>query len=115
MELEEHDDDDEEGDLQDHCDCSYDDVGVEAAGLDQLDVLVDEQRQAEADGHQQRQNDVEQEQDEEFAVGVPDAVANPGAVVVHVEYAPLAGPAVVAPSLSWQLYLSGLKLWHNRQ
>ena len=40
--------------------------------------------------------DVNQEQDEEFSIPKADAVVYPGAVMVHVEHASVAGGAVMA-------------------
>ena len=39
----------------------------------------------------------EEEEEEGLVVGVPHAIVDPGAVVVHAQHAPLAHPAVVRP------------------
>lgn len=116
VELEEQPDHDHEAHQHDVPGDAHDGVHLEQVRgrSDGLRDLVDQQRSHEAQGHEHREDHVEEEEQEELAVPVAHAVGDPGAVVVHVEHALLAGGAVVAPE-SQSNYLSGLKPWHIRQ
>ena len=48
------------------------------------------------DAKDEREDDIEEKEHEEFTIGKAYTVGDPGTVVVHVEYASLAGRAVVA-------------------
>lgn len=115
MKPEEHGDDDEEGDLDEDTDDLDDEVDVDGLLLlGDGDDLLDEEGDLAAERVDEGENDIEEEEHKELSVAESDAVGDPGAVVVHVEDAALAGGAVVAPSLVHN-YLYGLKLWQSRQ
>ena len=56
---------------------------------------MDKQWDFDCQGEDESEDDVEEKEHEKFAVAETDAVGDPGAVVVHVEHAALAGRAVV--------------------
>ena len=115
MELEEHADDNKESHLDQRAQSAEDEV--EANGLstiNDLDHFLDQERDFESKRDDEREDDVEEEEHEEFSIGEAHAVGYPGAVMVHVEDAALAGGAVMASSLI-KPYRSGLKLWQSRQ
>ena len=82
--------------------------------VDDGDDLPNEEGKLAGEGEDEGEDDVEKEEHEELSIAETDAVGDPGTVVVHVQYAALAGGAVVT-SDSYHNYLSGLKLWHSRQ
>ena len=68
-------------------------------GFVELHVLLNEHGRGEREAHHQCEYDVEQEQYEEFAVGVAHTIADPRTVMIHVQHASLACRAVVTSKL----------------
>jgi hypothetical protein len=115
MKPEEHTNDDEESDLNEKANGLDDKVDCDALlFVEDGDDFPNEEGNLAGEGEDEGEDDVEKEEHEELSIAETDAVGDPGAVVVHVQYAALAGGAVVT-SDSYHNYLSGLKLWHSRQ
>lgn len=115
MEFEEHRYDDEEGSFDQDCDRADYEGDRYGFGLaHNLRYLTDEERDFAGKREDKGDNDVEEEQHKELAIGKTNTISDPGTMVIHIEDATLAGRAMVA-SISYRNYLSGLKLWHSRQ
>lgn len=97
MELEEHADNPQKGDLNKQACSPYEGVGREfGLILGNRDDFLDEGGHLNAETEYECADYVEKEEHKELAVLKTHAIGNPGAVMVHVEDTPLAGRAVVA-------------------
>ena len=115
MELEEECDGKEEDDFEgDTCGSEDKGSGDGFLSFEEFDNFSDEEGNFTGEGEDDGKDDVEEEEHEVFAVREADTVGDPGAMVVHVEDAALAGGAVVAAKLTIK-YRSGLKLWQSKQ
>lgn len=99
VEFEEHGDDDQEGGLDGNAESADDEVYSNGflAG-DDVGDFGDVEDDLGGEGVDEGEDNVEEEEHEELAVGKAHAVGNPGTVVVHVQHASLARRAVMA---SW--------------
>ncbi len=110
METEEHSNDYKERSLDSQSNGSNNEAnGDRFLVVDQTHDILDEEWDFNGKREDECEDDVEEEQHEKFAITEAHAVGDPGAVVIHVQNAPLARRAVVA-SKSHIFYRSGLKL-----